>query len=317
MNKKRKILLSLLAISTFTLSVGAQFTPNVVEAKFGFSSSAGSKSSGGFSFSQPASSSSSSSRTGTFRSQTQQRNATLNKTQSSVNNRTTSAINSQRTSSYNRGGMFGGNSFFGSMMGGMFGGMISRMLFGGMGYNNGMYQSGPGFFMSSFINVIFWIIILVIVWKIIKRLFRGQTNNQTPIYNNSSYNDVNNDSYVSQSVVNENNQDFANQKIELTKQDAKNYIQNLPIGAEEKLNYITKVDKMNSEDQIVDFVENIERELDSKINISVEEGRNQALSYVNQQMTWLSSDDKTLLMSKIKLASSLNEIENAIAPFDK
>lgn len=310
MKKLYKIIV--VALFAITLTTPAFIASNHVDAKFSFSSSRSSSSSSrsGFSFSP------SSTRTGTFRSQTQQRNAVLNRTQSSVNSRTTSAFNNQR--SYSRPSFFGHNSFLGNIMGGMIGGMISRSLFGGMfggmGYNSGMYESGPGLFMSSFINIIIMLILLVIVVKIIKKIFSGsRTNNNTPIYNNSNYQPY----QQQQNVVEENNSDFENQKIELTKQDAKNYVQNLPISAEEKLSFISKIDRMFSEDEIVNFVENIEKELDSKINISLEEGKNQGIDYVKLQMSWLDDKQKQNLIEKINSATNLSQIEEAIEIFEK
>lgn len=305
---KIKLIISMLLLLVMVNQVNHQ---TEVNAKFGFSSSRSSSS--GFHFSSPSSpssSSSSSSRVGTFRNQTNSRNSILNRTQSNVNSRTTSYSNRGYNNRYGGYGYANHGGFFGSFMGGMFGGMIARSMFGGYGYSSGAYYEGPGMIFSWIINIIITIIMLVIIVKIIGFFFRNRTNTYDDYGQDFDFDD-------SEQIVRENNRDFENQKIDLTRQDAKNYIQNLPLNAQEKLDHISKIESFSSEDAIVNYVEDVERSLDSQINISLSEGKKQALDYVNNTMTWISPQQNISICEKIESARTLQEIENAIAPFDK
>lgn len=321
MKIKKTVASLLVAVALFSVVLQA----NNLHAAFRFRSSgfgsslrsSGSSShSGGFSLFKSWGKSSAS-RVGTFRSRINSRNSVLRTTQSRVNNRTR---NFARTSSYgNNHGMYNSwgsrNPFWHSFTGGFVGSMVSRMIFGGHGYYGGGYHGGsyygggyyqgPGMIMSTFINFIVILVVIILVFKLFKAMRR---RNNTPIYD-----------YAPEysNIIDENDADFENQNITLTRQDAKNYINDLPINSQDKLTYLNALDSFTTEEQIVDYVEQIERNLDSDINVSLEDGKKQGQDYVINNMTWLSSEDKNLIIEKINRSNTLEEIEHAIAPFDK
>lgn len=285
-----------------------------------FGSSSSSSRSSGFSLFKN-SNSSSSSRVGTFRSRINARNNVLRSTQQRVNSRTYNTLNSN-TLNHSWGGR---NSFWHGFTGGLVGGMISRMMFGnhgyyGGGYSNGGYYGsgyyqGPGMVMSSVINFIVMIIVVVIIWKIIKSIFGRGRNYNT--FGNNSFGGTPYNNYDSQRVVQENEEDFRNQDIQLTKMEAKNYINDLPLSPQDKLNHINRIESFSYEEQIVEYVEDVERSISESVNISLSDGIGQGIEYVSQHMHWLDQTQKDSLITKIKQANSLEEIEEIISPFDK